>query len=149
MSTLASFRSLRQYMATIVIFGALTALGCSHFPESSFILANESRLPKWFALKPGETRADVKVTMDYYSDRTVTFTLTASSGRLAQKVIGQSRGLHPLKRKVNVPGFAEGYPLYEVISVGGQTEIIEHRRMEPKFYVSDDPEVRAEFGEHG
>jgi hypothetical protein len=47
--------------------------------------------------------------------------------------------------KVPSPGFPAGYPSYEIVSIGGVTEIIEHRKMEPIFYVSDDPAVRAEL----
>ena len=45
-------------------------------------------------------------------------------------------------------GFPAGYPVYEIIAVGGKTEIIEHRKMEPVFYVTDDPAVWAEFSSH-
>ena len=38
------------------------------------------------------------------------------------------------------------YPRYEVLTANGVTEAIEHRRMEPLFYISDDPEVRRELG---
>ena len=35
-----------------------------------------------------------------------------------------------------------GYPAYEVIAIDGITEIVEHRKMEPIFYLSDDPAIR-------
>ena len=38
------------------------------------------------------------------------------------------------------------YPSYEIISVNGLTEIIEHRRMEPIFYLTDDPHVKQQLG---
>jgi len=41
---------------------------------------------------------------------------------------------------------ASGYPSYEVITLNGITDIIEHRRMEPIFYVTDDPAVWKELG---
>ena len=44
------------------------------------------------------------------------------------------------------PGFPPGYPAYEVITVNGITDIIEHRKMEPIFYVTDDPAVWKELG---
>ena len=125
---------------------------CGLFPESSFSLANESRLPKWFTLLPNQTRANVTVTMDYYIDssgRTATFTLRDSSGSVISKVTGKQKGLEPLHRSTRLPGYPEGYPSYEIITVGGITEIIEHRKMEPIFYVTDDPEVKAEFADHG
>ena len=50
---------------------ALTISVCAiavfeYLPESTFQLANESRLPKWITLPPGLTRADVSITMCYY-----------------------------------------------------------------------------------
>jgi hypothetical protein len=34
------------------------------------------------------------------------------------------------------------YPSYEALTARGLVEIVEHRKMEPIFYVNDDPEVR-------
>ena len=149
---MAPSRVLCRCTAAISASIALVVAGCSYFPESSFTLADESRVPRWLTLKPGQSRAEVRVTVDYYIDqsgRTATFTLFNSLGIPVQRVTGQLRGLYPLKRKTALPGFPEGYPSYEVISVGSQVEIIEHRQMEPIFYVSDDPNVWAEFAEHG
>lgn len=132
----------------ISVLAYLVLEGCGPFPESSFSLANESRLPKWFSLPPNHERTNVTVTMDYYigsSSRTTTFTLRAASGAVISKVTGNQIGLEPLQRKAKLPGYPEGYPSYEIITVGQITEIIEHRRMEPIFYVTDDPAVKAEF----
>ncbi len=38
------------------------------------------------------------------------------------------------------------YPMDEILTADGITEIIEHRRMERIFYISDDPEVRRKSG---
>ena len=134
------------------MLACLVVTGCGLFPESSFSLANESRLPKWFTLLPNQTRANVTVTMDYYIDssgRTATFTLRDSSGSVISKVTGKQKGFEPLQRSTRQPGYPEGYPSYEIITVGGIAEIIEHRKMEPIFYVTDDPKVKAEFADHG
>jgi len=129
----------------------LLLMGCSYFPESSFTLANESRLPRWFKLAPGQLRADVRVTMDYYIDagRTAKFTLRNSYGFVLSEVKGSIKGTEPLQRGTKLQGYAPGYPEYEVVTVGDVTDIIEHRKMEPIFYVTDDPAVWAEFGGHG
>ena len=54
----------------LLFFVALTILasatGCEWFPESTFELASESRVPKWITLPPGLTRADVSITMSLY-----------------------------------------------------------------------------------
>jgi hypothetical protein len=136
----------------IVALACLVLEGCGRSPESSFSLASESRLPKWFSLSPNQERANVTVTMDYYIDpsgRTATFTLRDASGAVLSKVTGKQLGLEPRQRKAKLFGYPEGYPSYEIITVGGITEIVEHRKMEPVFYVTDDPAVKAELANHG
>jgi len=85
----------------------------------------------------GVTRADITVTLDYYmgpSGGTATFTMKASDGEVLRRLNGR---LPPAQ---HLPG-AVGYPMYEVVTIDGLTEIIEHRKMEPVFYVTDDPAV--------
>jgi hypothetical protein len=125
------------------------AIGCESFPESTFELASESRLPKWIALPAGMTRADVSLTMNYYVwpwSRSATFILRSKKGQVLEKAKGKVRGSGPNQLKNSRAGFPPGYPSYEVVTVNGMTEIIEHRKMEPTFYVSDDPVVRKELG---
>lgn len=128
----------------------LSLVSCSFFPESSFELAPESRLPRWFTLPPGRTRADVSVRMSYYikaGGHTATFVLHAAGrGQALAEASGVVRGLEPLKLKKPAPGFPEGYPSYSIITVKGITEIVEQRKMEPIFYLTDDPAVWAELG---
>jgi hypothetical protein len=56
------------------------------------------------------------------------------------------KGLEPLQLKHPPPGFPPGYPSYEIITVNGITDIIEHRKPEAIFYVTDDPTVWKELG---
>jgi hypothetical protein len=138
----------------LFIFVVLTIVGSvillsEWIPESTFELASESRLPKWITLPPGLTRADGSITMSYYImpwGRSATFTLRDKKGQVLKKVNGKTRGLGPNQLKHPPPGFPPGYPAYEVITVNGITEIIEHRKMEPIFYVTDDPAVWEELG---
>jgi len=126
----------------------LTSLGCGFFPESSFDLAPDSRLPMWFTIPGQLSRSDVKVIMDYYTGsngRTATFTLrNARTNSKIAKIDGTLKGLEPLYLE-NVKGGAI-YPSYEIITVGRTTEVIEHRKMEPVFYVTDDPTVLSKLG---
>lgn len=140
---------MREVLTTVLIVLCLSLLGCGHFPESSFELAHESRLPKWFALPQGLSRADVTVVMNYYvksTGRTSQFILLDSKKQKFAEVNGTQKGFEPLRLKISRPGFPPGYPFYEIVTVNGTTEIIEHRQMEPIFYITDDPEVRAELG---
>jgi hypothetical protein len=149
-------------------------VGCEYIPESTFQLASESRLPKWISLPPGLTRADVSITMSYYDSlwgSNVKFTLQDKKGRTLTKVYGKEKGTGPLHLKhspqedaacdahvnANQPAQAEQncrdddiipgyYPAYEIITVNGITDVIEHRKMEPIFYITDDPAVWKELG---
>lgn len=120
------------------------------FPESSFNLAQDSRLPLWFNIPTGLTRADIKVTMGYYIDvpfgRVAVFKLLDKNDKLIAKAKGKQEGNSPIILKNQKPGFPQGYPSYEIITVKDNTDIIEHRKMEPIFYVTDDPVVWAELG---
>jgi len=87
--------------------------------------------------------------MDYYiklSGHSATFILRDAKGQKLAKVKGTLKGLEPLKLKNPPPGFPPDYPSYAIITVNGVTEIIEHRQMEPIFYIADDPAVWAELG---
>ena len=147
------FKRIRRIDKFLLLFVALTisgsAIGCEWFPESTFELASESRLPKWNTLPPGLTRADVSVTLSYYSvpwGGIATFILQTTKGQTLKKVYGKVKGLEPLQLKNSPPGFPPGYPSYEIITVNGITDIIEHRKMEPIFYITDDPAVWKELG---
>ena len=135
------------FLVALTIAGS--AIGCEWFPESTFELASESRLPKWVTLPPGLTRADVSITMSYYIKpwgRSATFMLRDTKGQIRAKVHGKEKGSEPFHLKHPPQGFPPSYPAYEVITVNGITDIIEHRKMEPIFYVADDPVVWKELG---
>ena len=117
---------------------ALAIVGCEYFPESAFELASESRLPKWITLPPGLTRDEVSITMSYYVKpwgRNAIFILQDKKGKTLTKVDGKMKGFEPLQLKHPPQGFPLGYPAYEVITVNGMTDIVEHRKPEPIFYL--------------
>lgn len=107
--------------------------------ESRFSLAPDSRLPKWFDVPQGMSRPNLSVTMDYYStfnDSKAVFTLRGKGRFLnLKKVTAALRNETP-----------KGYPAYVVVTVNGITDVIEHRKMEPIFYVTDDPKIWKELG---
>jgi hypothetical protein len=147
------FKIIKRVDKFLLFFVALTiagsAIGCAWFPESTFELASESRLPKWITLPPGLTRADVSIKMSYHVkpwSSSATFILQDTKGQTLKKLDGKVKGSEPFKLKHPPPGFPPGYPSYEVITVNGITEIIEHRKMEPTFYVMDDAAVWKELG---
>jgi len=146
-------KSMNSLSIAILAAVCLCLLGCESFPESSFELARESRLPKWFAPPSGLSRSDVSVAMNYYvksTGRTAKFIFRdAKRKRRLAEVDGTQKGVEPLQLKNPPPGFSPGYPGYEIITVNGITEIIEHRRAEPFFYITHDPAVRSELGVSG
>lgn len=123
---------------------AVLLVGCA---ESSFELAKESRLPKWFTVPSGMQREDLRVRADYYIGQKIFF-LYDSKGTLLSEKRGKRYGdyLAPKQLKNPPKGFTEGYPAYEIVIVDGIIDIIEHRRMEPVFYMTDDPAVWKELG---
>jgi hypothetical protein len=130
----------------IAIFGAISGCvfsGCRYFPESTFELANESRLPNWVVLPSGVTRSNVSITMSYYSKvwgNDVAFTV--HGGGTPTDVSGKEKCKGPFHLKKAAGEAASDYPMYQLVTVNGMSEVIEHRKMEPVFYISDDPEVR-------
>ena len=135
----------RFFLVALAISGS-AIIGCEYFPESTFELAKESRLPKWVTIPPGKTRADVSVSMSYYIKpwgRSAIFIVHGMTKQM--KVNGRVKALEPFQLQNPPQGFPPGYPSYEVITVNGITEIIEHRKMEPIFYVTDDPAVWKEI----
>ncbi len=138
----------KKLLAWLLVFLLATqfAFSCS---EANFNLAPESRLPKWFSLPSGLSRADVTVTMDYYippGARIAVFTMYDKQGHKIGKVTGKQKNYSPNELKNAPPRFPPGYPSYEIITVDGVTDIIEHRKMEPIFYITDDPNVWKELG---
>jgi len=141
-------RTLRIVLGCLVLFAACNPIrGCA---ESQFELAPDSRLPTWFTLPASVPRANVEVTLTYYSapligEPRATVTMRIRGSRISNQVVATLRGepqtLGPSSGSGRIP-----YPMYEILTANGITEIIEHRRMEPIFYISDDPEVRRKLG---
>ncbi len=124
------------FVITALAIPGLAIVGMETIPESTFELASESRLPKWTSMPSGLTRADVSVSMSYYNvplGRSARFSLRDMKGQKLSQMRGNLRGLGPSRLKHPTQGFDPGYPSYEVITVNGISDIIEHRKMEPVF----------------
>lgn len=125
-------RAARFVLIVALLISFLPMVGCR---ESTFNLANDSRLPRWVTLPPGVARADVSIALDYYT----------SLGGDDAKVTLRNRGgktLAEVKGKMKCHSSIASYPAYEVVVANGITEVIEHKKMEPKFYITDDPAVK-------
>ena len=147
-------QSIKWYrlLAILLVIVFLTIKGCELFPEATFTLANDSRLPKWVTLQPGLARADVSLTMNYYVmlwGSSAQFILRDKNGQTMKKENGRMRCGAPFELENPPQGFPSGYPAYEAITVHGITEIIEHKKVEPIFYVTDDPDVWKQYKSMG
>jgi hypothetical protein len=86
--------------------------------------------------------------MSYYVKpwgRSAKFVLQDTKGQLLEKADGKVNCKEPVQLKNSPQGFASGYPAYEAITVNGVTEIIEHKKMEPIFYITDDPTIWKQY----
>ena len=143
-----------KYRLFAILFAiiCLTTLGCRFLPESTFDWRRTHALPKWVVLPSGTTRADVSLRMSYYilpSGRSAKFTLQSHGQQTIEKQNGSLRCKEPLQLKDPPRGSPSGYPAYEAITVGGITEIIEHKKMEPVFYVTDETAVWKQYQSQG
>ena len=121
-----------------------------------FDLAPVSRIPRWFTIPRGLSRADVTVTMYTYISslgRSSTFWLLDKNGNTLAKVeaVTEGREFHVFgNAKKNAEGGydhpSEMYPIYEIETANGITEVLEFKRMEPVFYVTDDATVKSKLG---
>ncbi len=116
--------------------------------ELSFELASTSRLPKWIELPESYERNQFKLKIDYYlnsSGGEAIFNLLDEKGKTL-KVVKGSILRKPLTLKKQLEGYSKGYPKFQIITINGITDVIEHKKMESKFYMADDSDVLKEFG---
>ncbi len=131
----------RPLKLIFILLVAFKLFGCA---ESTFSLAQDSRLPVWFHLEAGASREDYGITMDYYvgtSGRTATLKLKNSWGFTVKKVEASLDGLEPQK----MPGVSEQRPTYEILRANGEIEIVEHREQGPTFRVTSNEVVWSHF----
>jgi hypothetical protein len=139
---------LKSFLRLICILFFSVISGCS---ESTFDLSQQSRLPKWFNVPDGMNRKDIKVTLDYYvypSSREAVFKIyDINNGNQIQKVAAQLEGPEPVNLShESHEESKKDRPVYEIVSVNGQIDVIEHREKAPVFYFTDDPLVWKKLG---
>lgn len=121
--------------------------GC--LAESNFKLSPDSRLPKWFSEMSEKPRSDLHATLDIYSHRSESvYTLKLKErGRISSlKTIS---GHEPYADWMYVGTYKNRYPAYYAFTIDGITDIIEFRRPEPFFYMTDDLKIWQELNELG
>jgi hypothetical protein len=78
-----------------------------------------------------------------------TFIMQDRTNKILRKENGKLACKEPFQLKNSPEGFASGYPAYNPITVDGMTEMIEHRKLEPVFYITDDPAVWKQYAATG
>jgi len=135
-------------LCTLLLLSAVLS-GCL---ESSFTLSDTSRIPLWFQLSDERPRSNYKVTADYYSTwngAEYVFKLYEKGDFFALDKVTISTGEGSKLKSVQLESGesdSRGYPRYKVLTIGGITDVIEHRRMEPFFYTVGDPSIWRELG---
>jgi hypothetical protein len=111
-------------------------------PESSFTLSPDSRFPNWFTIPSGYGRKDLSVVIYYYAPippiranfKTILLGPPPEYKQIDKK-IGTVKW-HPATRSYS------DYPSYHIVRVGNSVELIEHKKKEPIFYISDNAEMK-------
>lgn len=132
----------RVVMVLIFLWTMASALhGCV---EARFALASESRFPIWFAA--AETRGQVTLTYltPNHSSPDAVLEMKVGNGKTLS-VRGQACW-HPIMRTRGSPD-RSSYPMYRYLLADGKVEVIEHRQMEPVFWISDNPRFLKEARE--
>ena len=97
----------------------------------------------------GESRASVSATLsfDVGFDHTATLRLWGPDHRQIAKITTVVRDSEPqsLSKEKSPDGLFQ-YPIYEVLTAAGITEVAEHKQRGPVFFMTDDPAVRKALG---
>ena len=139
----------RRLLWALLAIVCFTNTGCE---ESRFNLADDSRLPKWVALPPGLTRANVSLELTFYTmpwGGSAHFILKDKKNRTIEKETGEPMCSGPFGLNNPRPVGTAGFPSYEAVTVKGITEIIEQKKPEPIFYITDDAAVWNQYKSMG
>jgi hypothetical protein len=118
--------------------------------ETSFRLADDSRLPKWFNVPKGYSRSDLRVTIDFYTspcffckDTVTTLYGPPPDNKEIMKKAGKFRW-HPLSDRDLYNKYpATKFPNYTIVKVDGIDEVFEQRQAGNSLYITDDPNITA------
>jgi len=132
----ATFQRAKKYL--LIVATCLSSFAISGCVDSINYLASDSRLPNWFTLPPGLTRADVMVVREAMEPRGADIKVV-----LYQR---QYRKLAAVRGKtIRLGGFllnvVNGVP--EI--TGYKTQIDGHGDLLPYFYVVDDPALKRKL----
>ncbi len=125
-----------------ILLVACSTRGCV---ESEFHLAKDSRLPIWFNIPDGIQREDLDVTLTYYTTGPADLTLLdirEGKSKTLTKIKGNNMHHPEYWAWAQKDRPKRSHPLYVVINVDGISEIIEHKKIAPIFYISNEAAVQ-------
>jgi hypothetical protein len=123
----------------LLLFTAICISSCaiSGCLDSTWYLASDSRLPRWFTLPPGLTRKDVSVEFEFYvplrGDPNSKCVLRDKKRKVLAEVKFKNEG-----NKFVVNGITE--------TIGYAGVIIDHGPPESIFYFDDNPAIKQFYG---
>ena len=135
----------------IIIFGVLLLGGCHPvrgFLESEFELSPDSRLPVWFESQDSaHSRENTMVVLRYYTspfDVDDSVLILNNKYGLSTATMTGTISRHPstVQARESCRKLSSVHPSYVIFTAQGKSEIIEHRKMEPIFYVTDEKHVQ-------
>jgi len=129
---------------TTLLLPALMSIACTPwrgFLESEFHLAKESSLPSWVEPLPkGCNRDDVTIRLQYWSppwDVNDVVLIAGCGSKTLFSKSGKSERPEEWYSWAREDWLKRHYPSFNRITIGGKTEVILHKKMEPIFYISD------------
>jgi hypothetical protein len=136
----------RIKLVALSILMVVALVGCGPYEMRTYSIPSQSTIPVWLSIPQGMARTDVLVEVRYdrwLTSRTATFLMrNARTGIVFESVTGKMRGMTP--RGGPDPDIRA--PYYEVVTVGDQSEVLEHHGMNDTIFVSRDPAIRKWFG---
>ena len=112
------------------------------FPESTFYLSEDSKLPGWFDVPPGYNRRQLTVKNYYFLPPA--FLSFIGKENIKSSLIGPPPKSIILETKFGIKDYYPDsgvidttYPIFYEIHIDGRKDVIEHKKMEPIFYVVD------------
>jgi hypothetical protein len=134
---LKCFQRTKKYLLIVAV--CLSCCAISGCVDSINYLASDSRLPKWFTLPPGLTRADVTV---------VRYAIEPTQRGVDKYVLYQKK----YQKMAEVSGKSTLLGYFDIDVVNGVPEITgykaqndEHGNRMPYFYVVDDPALKKKL----
>jgi len=138
----------------IILFSVLLIGACSPihgFLESEFTLSPDSKLPTWFSdLPKNNKRENITIYLKYYTpifNVNDTVIIVKDGWQTLYEETGM-REHHPKYWAWAQKDWPQrSHPSYVNITINGKTEIIEHKKMEPFFYISNEEAIKQTLGE--